>query len=291
MTRFFWALGLVSHTVFANSGTVKIVSVKEISEFRSWKIVDSRSKEDFTLGRAVGSVRMDWKDWVEERPGLIRYFFGNTAKWGKVISDRTLLQNRLSDLGLTNLDTILVMGQPKSWGEEGRVAWNLLYWGAKEILLLDGGYPAWKEAGLPTENGPAVPAQKGNFQVHLRPQRRALLEEVKDALGKRQLLDARSPSEFAGEKVTGQKRGGHLSGAKLIPELSLYRSDGKYVDKEALKKLVEPLSQDPIAYCVGGVRSALLAVVLEARLGITTANYDGSIWEWSRDPSLPLIQP
>jgi 3-mercaptopyruvate sulfurtransferase SseA len=38
------------------------------------------------------------------------------------------------------------------------------------------------------------------------------------------------------------------------------------------------------------VRSALLAVLLEARLGIVAANYDGSLWEWSADPSLPLVK-
>jgi len=43
-----------------------------------------------------------------------------------------------------------------------------------------------------------------------------------------------------------------------------------------------------VTYCTGGVRSALLAVLLEARLGIVAANYDGSLWEWSSRDDLPL---
>jgi 3-mercaptopyruvate sulfurtransferase SseA len=46
----------------------------------------------------------------------------------------------------------------------------------------------------------------------------------------------------------------------------------------------------PITYCTGGVRSALLAVLLEACLRVLAANYDGSLWEWSADPSLPLVK-
>src|ERR1039457_4753559 len=46
----------------------------------------------------------------------------------------------------------------------------------------------------------------------------------------------------------------------------------------------EVISKAGAAYCTGGVRSALLAVLLEARLGIVAANYDGSLCEWSADP-------
>jgi len=33
---------------------------------------------------------------------------------------------------------------------------------------------------------------------------------------------------------------------------------------------------------------ALVAVLLEVRLGIVAANYDGSLWEWSSRDDLPL---
>jgi thiosulfate/3-mercaptopyruvate sulfurtransferase len=93
--------------------------------------------------------------------------------------------------------------------------------------------------------------------------------------------------------MTGQKRGGHIPGARLVPEKSLYRPDGRYVDADGLASLTglaggATTTPAPAVYCVGGVRSALLALLLEARLGILAANYDGSIWEWSANPRLPL---
>jgi thiosulfate/3-mercaptopyruvate sulfurtransferase len=90
--------------------------------------------------------------------------------------------------------------------------------------------------------------------------------------------------------MAGQKRGGHLPGARLVPETSLYDGEGRFVSAEALARLagLTGKTEKTITYCTGGVRSALLAVLLEARLGVVAANYDGSLWEWSADPSLPM---
>jgi thiosulfate/3-mercaptopyruvate sulfurtransferase len=82
-----------------------------------------------------------------------------------------------------------------------------------------------------------------------------------------------------------------------VPEKSLYDHEGRYVGANALARLagldaegVNGSRDRPITYCTGGVRSALLAILLEARLGVVAANYDGSLWEWSADPSLPLVK-
>src|SRR5262249_19603296 len=163
-----------------------------------------------------------------------------------------------------------------------------------DVALLDGGIPAWRRAGRPVETGPARESAPSDFELRLRPDRRAEVSEVQRALDAkdRPLLDARTPEEGAGQKVSGQKRGGHLPGARLVPEKSLYASDGTYVGADELSRLTglrAGESKKPVLYCVGGVRSALLAVLLEARLGIRAANYDGSIWEWSADPSRPLV--
>ncbi|MFI5121010.1 MAG: sulfurtransferase, partial [Thermoanaerobaculia bacterium] len=175
-----------------------------------------------------------------------------------------------------------------------------LYWGADDVWLLDGGFPAWrKERSRPVESGKARHAAPGSFVLDVRPGRRIETRELKvavDAAGA-SLLDARTPAEFAGETVAGQKRGGHLPGARLVPAKSLYAADGRYVGADELQRLAglgPPGSKGardrPITYCTGGVRSALLAVLLEARLGVAAANCDGSLWEWSAEPSLPLVK-
>ena len=267
--------------------------------FRESSFSTCAPQKDFAAGHVPGARRVDWREWTLEKPGALNAIFGNPARWGRVPNADATLRKRLSDLGLSNARPILVVGAPGGWGEEGRVAWNLLYWGAEEVRLLDGGFPAWRKSpARPVESGAARSVAPGDFVLDVRPERRIEAKELKAAADAkaRALLDARTPAEFAGEKMAGQKRGGHIPGARLVPAKSLYAADGRYVDAEELKRLagIGPDSTSPrarpITYCTGGVRSALLAVLLEARLGVVAANYDGSLWEWSADPSLPLVK-
>lgn len=290
-----FASGVVTSALF---GAVRIVDAAEAARrLPGASVLDARSARDFARGHVPGSRRVDWRDWTLEKPGLAGALFGDPARWGRVPPPDQRLEGRLRALGLSNAKPILVVGEPGGWGEEGRIAWNLLYWGADEVWLLDGGFSAWRDPSRPVEAGAARSAPLGDFVLRLRPERRIETAALKAALDERtpRLLDARTPEEFAGRTLSGQKRGGHLPTAHLVPEKSLYERDGRYVGTDELKKLTglgsageDRSPSRPITYCTGGVRSALLAVLLEARLGILAANYDGSLWEWSADPSLPL---
>jgi len=252
-------------------------------------VLDAR--EAFPKGHVPGAQPMDWRDFTLEKPGLVNLIAGEPARWGKVPPADDALRDRLRALGLSNGRTIVVVGDPDGWGEEGRIAWNLLYWGAGDVALMDGGFPAWKAAGGAVEKGAPRAVPPGNFTLRLRPERRADLDAVRLALRNRRppLLDARTAKEFAGERMKGQKRGGHLPGARLVPYRSLYRPDGRYVSADELARLAGLGDRkEAISYCTGGVRSALLAVLLEARLGVAAADYDGSLWEWSAHEELPL---
>src|SRR5204862_1018572 len=143
--------------------------------------------------------------------------------------------------------------------------------GAEDGALLDGGFPAWA-AAHPVESGPPRGTSTGGFTVHLRPERRIDADALASSREKRALLDARTVEEWNGKRMKGQKRGGHIPGARLVPYRSLYRKDGTYVDASELRSLtgVDTGTPAPAAYCVGGVRSALLALLLEARFGILT---------------------
>jgi len=294
------ALLLVAGTASpASSSSVRIVGAAEAARrLPEVGVLDARSAKEFEAGHVSGARHVDWREWTLEKPGLLGALFGHPARWGRVPPPDALLENRLRALGLSNARPVLVVGAPGGWGEEGRVAWNLLYWGAAEVWLLDGGFQAWRaDPARPVETGAPRETPPGDFVLRVRAERRIETAALKAALDAKStaLLDARTPAEFAGETMSGQKRGGHLPGARLVPEKSLYDKEGRYVGADELRRLVR-LGPDeengsggrPVTYCTGGVRSALLAVLLEARLGILAANYDGSLWEWSADPSLPL---
>jgi len=277
-------------------GRVSIVEPEEVDP-AALSILDTRDAADFRAGHLPGARPFDWRDWTEERPGVLGWLFGDPARWGRL---RGLdgaapdLEAHLSALGLRGERPILVVGGGSGWGEEGRAAWSLLAWGARDVRLLDGGFPAWRAGGdQPVETGGERSGAPGRFRVAPRPERRILAAELASSLGDPALvlLDARTPEEFAGERWAGQARGGHLPGARLVPATSLFGADGRYVAAAELSRLVGALPPDAelVTYCTGGVRSALLAVLLEARLGRPARNYDGSLWEWSADPDRPLV--
>ncbi|MCC6131380.1 MAG: hypothetical protein IT186_15790 [Acidobacteria bacterium] len=256
-------------------------------------VLDSRPRRDFEAGHIPGARNIDWKDFTAVRPNAGTYFFGNPSRWGLLAEPDARLTARLCQIGVSNGRSIVVMGDPEGWGEEGRIAWMLLALGARDVSLLDGGYPSWKSLpGAEVERGPASDIEPGDFEPVPQGGRRVRLDELRSLLaeGRRALLDARTREEFEGKRLRGQKRGGRIPGARLVPAASLYDASGRYVSAGELNRLAGPLSSGapPITYCTGGVRSALLAVLLEARLGIIAANYDGSLWEWGARPELPL---
>lgn len=276
-------------------GHARIVTVEEarqLVESGGVSILDAREAARFQQGHLPSSQAMDWRDWTEERPGLVHYLLGHPERWGRIPKADEHLQERLRSYGLDNDRPILVVGEPHRWGEEGRIAWNLLFWGAKDVALLDGGLDAWQRAGLSIESGEPRPVPRGHFTVVPQMARLAELADVRQALKSKQavFLDARELDEWQGRTVRAQKRGGHLPGARLVAHHEVYQADGHYVDAEGLRARVGLVdaSSTPIAYCVGGVRSALLAVVLEARLGVLVRNYAGSIWEYATEEELPL---
>lgn len=276
---------------------VSIVAAEELqARLPGVTVLDAREASAFRRGHLSGAVRVDWRALTEQRAGALTLLFGDPSRWGRLAPQGEPLRSRLRALGLSRGRPVAVVGDPSGWGEEGRVAWSLLYWGAERVLLLDGGFGAWAaDRARPVELGDGRGAATGDFEPRLEPGRRIEKEALRGvvASGGRPILDARDEEEFAGKKRSGQRRGGHLPGARLVPFRRLFDGSGRYVDAAGLSALVGALdgAAPPVTYCTGGVRSGLLTVLLEARLGVVAANYDGSLWEWAADASLPLALP
>jgi 3-mercaptopyruvate sulfurtransferase SseA len=68
--------------------------------------------------------------------------------------------------------------------------------------------------------------------------------------------------------------------------------EGNRKQSAALDALLARIGATPdkrvILVCSGGVRSAAAYAVLRSLGRRNVANYDGSMWEWSRHPSLPI---
>jgi thiosulfate/3-mercaptopyruvate sulfurtransferase len=272
---------------------IEIISAKQLmQELQTFIVIDAR-EDGFSKFHIPGSHSMQWKDFTLGQRGISAFLNPKIENWGLVSEDKGLIEQSLRALGISNDSKVIVVGQPNLWGTEGRIAWNLLYWGLNKVYLLNGGISAWKKENFPLNSGASKILSKkdGNFKVNFQWSRRANKAHIKNLLNtskELRLFDIRSIDEFKGKKLSGQKRGGHLPNAQLIPFTSLYDESGYFIKKDKLQKQIGSMARSPISYCLGGVRSSLFALLYEFYFEKVVENYDGSMWEWSADSSLPL---
>ena len=104
-----------------------------------------------------------------------------------------------------------------------RLWWLMKYFGHDCGALLDGGLPAWREAGLALERG-AAEAVKAPL-VALQPQQNLVLSAGDVTAGLQQgtlvLADARAPERFRGEVEPLDTVAGHIPGACNFPNAAL----------------------------------------------------------------------
>ena len=105
------------------------------------------------------------------------------------------------------------------------------------------------------------------------------------------LIDNRTQKEYHGAIPYGSPRGGHILNAIHIHWPDFFNQDGTLKSKPDLTGLIQKAGIQPhqeiIVYCTGGVRSAMAYFVF-SYLGFKVRNYDGSWWDWSQDPNLPI---
>ena len=174
-----------------------------------------------------------------------------------------------------------------------RVWLTFKIFGAKEVFILEGGFPAWKAKNLPMESGNTVRAP-GRFTPKFAAQAVANMQRVSDALkdGTAQVMDARPAGRFRGEDPEPRAgvASGHIPGSINVPSSAVV-ADGKLVSPEQIKKLFDEAGYDPdrpvIASCGSGVSAAVLWLALEAIGKQPEALYDGSWSEWGTNPNMP----
>lgn len=247
-----------------------IVTLNEVvKDWETLQVVDARSIDEFRKDHIPGAIHMDWRQYRHLPSTVLENVFGPDD--GQVLSDPKRLEEVLSQLGIREDLPILVYGGKSRWGEEGRIAWNLLYWGASDVRLLDGGWETWssKRPKLMKKNHPVK-----KFSVKLISDRRIDFGGMKQIIAKKRLIiDVRSSSEV---------RAGKIPNATHFLDELLYKKDGTFPQKNELEAILPELSSAQAFYCAGGVRSALAAILVEARLGVRMKNYDGSMWDWRK---------
>jgi thiosulfate/3-mercaptopyruvate sulfurtransferase len=186
-------------------------------------------------------------------------------------------------LGVNNDSHIILCGIYGNIITVCRVFVNLEHVGLKgRVSMLDGGFDAWKNAGLEVSKEKPVVARgkftpiiysnlvDGNFMV-------SNLNNKSYSI-----IDARPKPLYDG--TIGTPRPGHIPGAKNLPQTDLYDSKTfVFNDMEKIKqsfgKLGVAKGSKPVFYCHTG-NQASVDYVAAIIAGFDPVIYDGSMEEW-----------
>ena len=128
--------------------------------------------------------------------------------------------------------------------------WLLRYYGHEDVRVLDGGYQAWRAAGLPVSQAdPAGPP--GDFTA--RPGRMPVLDAAGAGSMARTglLLDARAGERYRGEQEPVDPVAGHIPGAVSAPTADNLNPDGTFRSAAELAARFAGLGADSPAHAVG----------------------------------------
>lgn len=194
------------------------------------------------------------------------------------------LNELFSRLGIQQRSQVVVY-DASSGAFAARLWWLLRYMGHESVALLDGGWPAWYNQGLPVSDEiPTVAASR--YQGKANADWLVTLNSVEQA---KLLIDSREPARYRGEVEPIDKRAGHIPGAWNHFWKNNLTDDGKFYDPIKLRSSFIELfgehpCQDIVFYCGSGVTACHnLLAVQHAGLGAARL-YAGSWSEWCSDP-------
>ena len=235
----------------------------------------------YDKGHIEGAIKLDWKKDLQDG---VRHDFISKER----------LEALLSKRGVANDHTVVFYGGNNNWFA-AYAYWYLKLYGHENLRLLDGGRKKWELESrqltdeVPSREATTYVAQEANTEI------RAFRDEVIGAIGVQNLIDVRSPDEFAGRLLApahlpqeAAQIGGHIPTAGNVPWSKAANDDGTFRSDDELRALYDEAGldtgKDTIAYCRIGERSSHTWFVLHEILGMPNVkNYDGS---WSEYGSL-----
>jgi thiosulfate/3-mercaptopyruvate sulfurtransferase len=240
------------------------------------------------MGHIPGAIRSEYAQdhWRFTREGILA-----------MAPSLQELEQLIGGLGISNDDYVVVVPAGTSAGEFGsatRVYWQFKVMGHEKVSVLDGGFQAWKEAGLAVSNE-SLELEPVSYSADFRSQLVASREDVIAALESgMQLIDARSAAYYTGaSKSASAARAGTIAGANNVPAAAMIAETGMFVDAETVTSLWGDAGAaadgEQIVFCNVGHLASLTWFAAYEVLGNKQARlYDGSMVEWSADPELPM---
>ena len=240
----------------------------------------------YDKGHLKGAIKLDWTTDLQDQ---VRRDFVNREQFSALLSER----------GVANDDTVVLYGGNNNWFA-AYAYWYFKLYGHADVKLIDGGRKKWELDSreltdeLPNRAATTYAAAEPDLSI------RAFRDETIAAIGTQNLVDVRSPDEYAGRLVAPAhlpqeqaQRAGHIPTAASVPWSKAADDDGTFKTDEELKQIYTDAgvdwSKDTIAYCRIGERSSHTWFVLKELLGQENVkNYDGSWTEYGSLVGVPV---
>jgi len=240
----------------------------------------------YDKGHIRNAIKLDWSVDLQDQ---VRRDFVNREQFSALLSDR----------GVSNDHTVVLYGGNNNWFA-AYAYWYFKLYGHQDVKLLDGGRKKWElesrelVEAVPTREKTTYTAKEQDRSI------RAFRDEVVEAIGVKNLIDVRSPDEYAGRLLAPAhlpqeqaQRAGHIPTAASVPWSKAANDDGTFKSDDDLRKLYTDAGVDwdkeTIAYCRIGERSSHTWFVLHELLGDSSAkNYDGSWTEYGSLVGVPV---
>ncbi|NYG54689.1 sulfurtransferase [Nocardioides perillae] len=233
------------------------------------------------------AIKLDWTTDLQDQ--VRRDFVGKDA-----------FSALLSERGVSNDDTVVLYGGNNNWFA-AYAYWYFKLYGHEDVKLMDGGRKKWELDAreltdeLPQREATTYTASEPDLSI------RAFRDDAVAAIGVKNLVDVRSPDEYAGRLMAPAhlpqeqaQRAGHIPTSVNVPWSKNCNDDGTFKSDEELKALYEEVgfdgSKETIALCRIGERSSLTWFVLKELLGHESVkNYDGSWTEYGSLVGVPVV--
>ena len=184
----------------------------------------------YDKGHIQGAIKLDWTTDLQDQ---VRRDFVNKQQFEALLSDR----------GVGNDHTVVLYGGNNNWFA-AYAYWYFKLYGHQDVKLLDGGRKKWELDSreltdeLPTREKTSYTAQEQDISI------RAFRDETVEAIGVKNLVDVRSPDEYAGRLLAPAhlpqeqaQRAGHIPTAANVPWSKAANDDGTFKSDDDLKEL------------------------------------------------------
>jgi thiosulfate/3-mercaptopyruvate sulfurtransferase len=248
------------------------------------------SADPYAAGHIPGAIparysEAGWRTTVDNIPGML--------------PPTEQIEASIAALGVDDDSQVVIVPAGTNASEFGgatRVYWTFKVLGHDAVTILDGGWAAWTKANGAVSTDAVTPVA-GDFKAQFRPELLAEVAEVQQAIeSDANLIDARSVAQYIGQEKTSTVQSlGHIPTAVNINFDKFYDAqNASFASPETIAQLADAAGvggkSDFIAFCNTGHLASIAWFGLSEVEGLKNVRlYDGSMADWTADPSRPVV--